>query len=192
MMFFTLKMKIKKIIHTSTSEVYGTAKYIPIDETHPLQGQSPYAATKIGADQIALSFYRSFDLPIVILRPFNTFGPRQSLRAVIPTIINQALKGRDEIALGSTIPKRDFSYIDDTVDGFMCAIQSKNIKGEIINLGSGYQFSVLDTLKLISEIMGKKIKVKNKKNNPIKKPKFFGLKKFFIKKGAKLIAPYSD
>ena len=147
------EMKVKKIIHTSTSEVYGTAKYIPIDETHPLQGQSPYAATKIGADQIALSFYRSFDLPIVILRPFNTFGPRQSARAIIPTIITQALK-KNKIKLGNLNPTRDFNYIDDTVDAFIkCLFTKKNLSGEVINIGSNYEISIQKTAEEILKIL---------------------------------------
>jgi len=170
------KYKIKKFLHTSTSEIYGNPIYFPIDENHPAQAYSPYSATKISADQLVMSFYRSFDLNASIIRPFNTYGPRQSLRAVIPTIINQILKERDEIVLGSLNPKRDFSYIDDTINGFICAINSNNIKGEIINLGSGYQFSVLDTLKFISEIMGKKIKVKKeKKRYRPKKSEIFNL-----------------
>ena len=155
------KYKIKKFLHTSTSEIYGNPIYFPIDENHPAQAYSPYSATKISADQLVMSFYRSFDLNASIIRPFNTYGPRQSLRAVIPTIINQMLRGKEEITLGSIKPKRDFSYIDDTVNGFICAIKSKKIKGEIINLGSGYQFSILETVRLISSILNKKVKIKN-------------------------------
>lgn len=155
------KNKVKKFIHTSTSEIYGNPLYLPIDENHPAQGYSPYSATKISADQLVMSFYRSFDLNASIIRPFNTYGPRQSLRAVIPTVINQILSGKKSVTLGLLKPKRDFSYIDDTVNGFICAIRSKKIKGETINLGSGYQFSILETVKLISSILNKKINIKN-------------------------------
>lgn len=147
------ELKIKKIIHTSTSEVYGSAQYIPIDENHPLQGQSPYAATKIGADQIALSFYRSFNLPITILRPFNTYGPRQSARAIIPTIITQALKNK-KINLGNLTPTRDFNYIDDVIDGFIkCLFSKKKLSGEVINIGSNYEISMEIVVKEILKIL---------------------------------------
>ncbi len=170
------KYKIKKFIHTSTSEIYGNPLYLPIDEKHPAQAFSPYSATKISADQLVMSFYRSFNLNASILRPFNTFGPRQSLRAVIPTIINQVLMGRKEIILGSTNPKRDFSYVDDTINGFINVIKSNQAKGEIINLGSGYQFSIIDTVKIISKIMGKRLKIKidNKRVRP-KKSEIYNL-----------------
>ena len=125
---------VKRVIHTSTSEVYGTAKTVPIREDHPLNGQSPYSATKIGADQLALSFHRSFGLPISILRPFNTYGPRQSARAVIPTIITQILKNKKSISLGSLSPTRDLVYVKDTVEGFVRAIQAPRIEGEIIQI----------------------------------------------------------
>jgi dTDP-glucose 4,6-dehydratase len=139
------------VIHTSTSEVYGTAQYVPIDEVHPLQGQSPYSASKIGADQIAMSYFYSFDLPVKILRPFNTYGPRQSLRAVIPTIITQILRGETNVRLGATSPRRDFNYVEDTVEGFMCALKSPNGVGEVINIGSGFDISVGDTAVMIAE-----------------------------------------
>ena len=133
------ELGVKKVIHTSTSEVYGTALTVPIREDHPLQGQSPYSATKIGADQLALSFHRSFSLPVTILRPFNTYGPRQSARAVIPTIITQILKGKKEISLGSLHPTRDLVFVEDTVDGFLKALKAPNIAGEVIHLGTGYE-----------------------------------------------------
>ncbi len=157
-------LNIEKIIHTSTSEVYGTAKYVPIDENHPLQGQSPYSASKIGADQIALSYYSSFGLPIVTLRPFNTFGPRQSARAVIPTIITQLINGNDEIELGNIHTTRDFSYIDYTVSGFISALEEKNILGETINLGSNFEISISDTVNIICEVMNKEISITQNEN----------------------------
>ena len=128
--------EIEKLIHTSTSEVYGTAQFVPITERHPLKGQSPYSASKIGADQIAYSYYSSFKVPVTILRPFNTYGPRQSIRAVIPTIILQILKGKNYINLGSVSPTRDFSYIDDTVEAFIKAIKTNRGTGDFINIGS--------------------------------------------------------
>ncbi|TCO73653.1 NAD-dependent 4,6-dehydratase LegB [Marinisporobacter balticus] len=132
----------KRVLITSTSEVYGTAQYVPIDEKHPLQGQSPYSATKIGADRIAESFYRSFNLPITIVRPFNTYGPRQSARAVIPTIITQLLSGKEEIKLGSLTPTRDFNYVKDTVDGFMEIAKSDKTIGEEINIATQKEISI--------------------------------------------------
>src|SRR5205823_4738674 len=131
----------KRIIHTSTSEVYGTAKVVPITESHPLQGQSPYSSSKIAADKIAESYYRSFDAPVVTVRPFNTYGPRQSTRAVIPTIITQAL-ARHEIRLGSLSPTRDFTYVQDTVRGFICAAEAEGVPGCEINLGTNNEISV--------------------------------------------------
>jgi len=154
---------IEKVIHTSTSEVYGTAKFVPITEEHPLQAQSPYSASKIGADQIASSYYSSYKLPLTILRPFNTYGPRQSTRAVIPTIIFQILKGSTSINLGSLNPKRDFTFIDDTVEAFVKTIKSSRKHGEIINIGSNFEISIKDTVKTISELMGKKINIKTEK-----------------------------
>jgi dTDP-glucose 4,6-dehydratase len=145
---------IGRVIHTSTSEVYGTARFVPISEEHPLQGQSPYSASKIGADQIALSFYSSFQTPVVVVRPFNTYGPRQSARAVIPTIITQVAKGKISIRLGSVSPTRDFNYVADTVAGFEAALKADHVAGEVINLGSNYEISVGDTARLIGEIMG--------------------------------------
>lgn len=136
------KLEIEKVLVTSTSEVYGTAQYVPIDEKHPFQGQSPYSATKIGADRLAESFYRSFDLPVVIVRPFNTYGPRQSARAVIPTIITQLLAGTTEIKLGSLDPTRDFNYVQDTVNGFLEIAKSDRTIGEEINIATGVEISV--------------------------------------------------
>ena len=136
------KLGIEKTLVTSTSEVYGTAQYVPIDEKHPFQGQSPYSATKIGADRLAESFYRSFDLPVTIVRPFNTYGPRQSARAVIPTIITQLLAGVTEIKLGSLDPTRDFNYVKDTVNGFLEIAKSDQTIGEEINIATGVEISV--------------------------------------------------
>lgn len=154
------KYKVKRFIQTSTSEVYGTAKYIPIDEKHPLSGQSPYAASKIASDQLALSYYRSFDLPVTILRPFNTFGPRQSLRAVIPTIISQCLFNDGIVKLGNINTTRDFVFINDTVNAFRLAIKNKNILGEVINIGNNFEISIKEIIKNISQITNKKIKIK--------------------------------
>jgi NAD dependent epimerase/dehydratase len=153
------ELNVSRVIHTSTSEVYGTAQYVPIDEKHPLQGQSPYSASKIGADQLAFSFYSSFNLPVVTLRPFNTYGPRQSARAVIPTIITQIANGNSQIKLGSVTPTRDFNFISDTVKGFISALSSKSGVGEVINLGSNFEISIQDIASLISEIMNQEIKV---------------------------------
>lgn len=153
------ELGIKRIIHTSTSEVYGTALFVPITEEHPLQGQSPYSATKIAADQLAYSFYASFGLPVVILRPFNTYGPRQSARAVIPTIITQIANGKRKIKLGAVSPTRDFNYVQDTVSGFIAALISENGLGEVVNLGSNFEISVGDTAKLIADAMNVKIEI---------------------------------
>ncbi|TJY41958.1 SDR family NAD(P)-dependent oxidoreductase [Cohnella pontilimi] len=144
---------IRKVVHTSTSEVYGTALYVPIDEKHPLQGQSPYSASKIGADQMALSFYRSFGLPVGVIRPFNTYGPRQSARAVIPTIITQLAAGSERLKLGSLHPTRDFNYVEDTVNGFIAFLNSDQSAGKEINIGSNYEVSIGDTVRLIQDIM---------------------------------------
>tara|TARA_A100001015_G_scaffold72412_1_gene80377 strand:+ start:6977 stop:7969 length:993 start_codon:yes stop_codon:yes gene_type:complete len=154
---------VSKIFVTSTSEVYGTAQKVPIDETHSLNAQSPYAASKIGADQLALSFNKSFGLPVTILRPFNTFGPRQSARAIIPTIITQILKS-DKIKLGNLTPKRDFTYVEDTVEAFVKALKANKISGEVINIGNNFEISIKDTLKIIKEIYGKEVQlIKDKK-----------------------------
>jgi len=145
---------VQKVIHTSTSEVYGTAQFVPITEAHPLQGQSPYSASKIGADQIAMSFYTSFNTPVSIIRPFNTYGPRQSARAVIPTIITQVANGKRKIKLGSVTPTRDFNYVTDTVRGFIAALQSDKSVGEVINIGSNFEITIGDTVGAIAEAMG--------------------------------------
>ncbi len=146
-------LNIKKIMVTSTSEVYGTAQYVPIDEKHPYQGQSPYSATKIGADRLAESFYRSFSLPVAIVRPFNTFGPRQSARAVIPTIISQLLAGKEEIKLGSLTPTRDFNYVKDTAAGFIAIAESDKTVGQEINIATQKEISIGDLAKeIISQI----------------------------------------
>ncbi len=141
-----------RVVHTSTSEVYGTALRTPIDEDHPLQGQSPYSASKIGADKIAESYFRSFNIPVVVLRPFNTFGPRQSARAFIPTIISQAL-ARDEIHLGALTPERDMTFVADTVEGFILAGTVSGIEGETINLGTGETYSIGDFAQRILKLM---------------------------------------
>ncbi|TKI59413.1 SDR family NAD(P)-dependent oxidoreductase [Brevibacillus antibioticus] len=153
------ELEVEKVVHTSTSEVYGTAKFVPITEEHPLQGQSPYSASKIGADQLALSFYSSFNLPVSIIRPFNTYGPRQSARAVIPTIITQIASGERKIRLGSLHPTRDFNYVKDTVSGFISVAQSDKSVGEVINIGSNYEVSIGQTATLIAELMGQDIEI---------------------------------
>ena len=147
------ELGVKRVVHTSTSEVYGTARFVPITEAHPLSGQSPYAATKIGADQLAMSFHNAFNLPLVIVRPFNTYGPRQSARAVIPTVITQIANGAKQIQLGALSPTRDFNYVQDTVNGFIAALGADHVDGEVINLGSNFEISVGDTVKLIAKIM---------------------------------------
>ena len=149
---------VMRVVQTSTSEVYGSAQYIPIDEVHPLHPQSPYAASKVGADQLALSFHASFDLPVGILRPFNTYGPRQSARAVIPTIISQ-LANKSKVKLGSLSPTRDFSFVQDTANGFLAAAQSDAIIGQTINLGSGFEISIKDTAETIAKIMNTKLEL---------------------------------
>lgn len=154
----TINSNVKKIIHTSTSEVYGTPKYIPIDEKHLVSAQSPYAASKIAADQIALSYNKSFNTPVTVLRPFNTFGPRQSLRAVIPTIITQILS-KKFVKLGSIYPTRDLTYIEDTTDAFLSALNKKKDIGEIINVGSGFEISIKELVSKISNILGFKINI---------------------------------
>lgn len=153
------ELNIEKVVHTSTSEVYGTAKYVPIDENHPLQGQSPYSASKIGADQMVLSFYKSFDTPVSIIRPFNTYGPRQSARAVIPTIISQLAAGTTNIKLGAVSPTRDFNFVKDTVNGFITIMNSDKSNGEIINIGSNYEISIGETAEMIADIMDVKLTI---------------------------------
>jgi len=152
--------EVEKIVHTSTSEVYGTAKYVPIDENHPLQGQSPYSASKIGADKIAESFHLSFELPVATIRPFNTFGPRQSLRAVIPTIISQALT-RSEVHLGSLHPTRDYTYVKDLAEGFIKVGESPKSVGEVINIGSNFEISIGDLAQKIISLTGKDVEIKH-------------------------------
>ncbi len=146
-------LNFEKIIHTSTSEVYGSAKYLPIDEEHILQSQSPYSASKISADHLAMSFYFSFDLPVTILRPFNAYGPRQSARAVIPTMIIQILNNKEKILLGSINPKRDFNYVTDIASAFFKSINKENINGEVINVGNNFDISIKDTFFMIKELM---------------------------------------
>jgi dTDP-glucose 4,6-dehydratase len=148
------QLGVAKLVHTSTSEVYGTARFVPITEEHPLQGQSPYAASKIGADQMAMAFLASFNTPVTIIRPFNTYGPRQSTRAIIPTIITQIAGGQRRVKLGALHPTRDFNYITDTVGGFIAAIESDRGTGEVINIGSNYEISIGETVQLIAESMG--------------------------------------
>ncbi|MFB8147836.1 GDP-mannose 4,6-dehydratase [Microbacterium sp. NPDC056003] len=145
---------VGRFIHTSTSEVYGTARYVPMDEAHPLQGQSPYSASKIAADQMVNAYYTSFALPALTIRPFNTFGPRQSARAVIPTIISQLAAGKREVQLGALTPTRDFTYVPDTVAGFTAALTSTAGVGEVVNLGVGFEVSIGETFDLIAEAMG--------------------------------------
>jgi dTDP-glucose 4,6-dehydratase len=153
------ELGVSKVVHTSTSEVYGTAKFVPITEEHPLQGQSPYAASKIGADQIAMSFYHAFDTPVSTARPFNTYGPRQSARAVIPTVITQIANGVKKIKLGALHPTRDFNYIKDTVRGFIAVAESEKSVGEVVNIGSNFEVSIGDTVNLIAEVMGADIEI---------------------------------
>ena len=152
------ELGIAKVVHTSTSEVYGTAQRIPIDESHPLQGQSPYSASKIGADKLAESFYCAYELPVVTVRPFNTYGPRQSARAVIPTIISQALT-RDELHLGSLETRRDFTYVTDTVAGFILAAEARGVEGQVVNLGTGSEVSVGELVQVIGRILGRELRV---------------------------------
>ena len=153
------ELEVERVIHTSTSEVYGTARFVPITEEHPLQGQSPYSATKIAADQLAYSFFSSFGLPVVIVRPFNTYGPRQSARAVIPTIITQIVNGLRQIKLGAVSPTRDFNFVLDTVAGFIAALNTDQGVGEVVNLGSNFEITIGDTAQLIAETMGVEIEI---------------------------------
>lgn len=153
------ELGVSKVVHTSTSEVYGTAQFVPITEEHPLQGQSPYSASKIGADQIAMSFYSSFETPVSIIRPFNTYGPRQSARAVIPTIITQIANGQRKLKLGAIHPTRDFNYVSDTVEGFIAVAESDRSVGEVVNIGSNFEVSIGDTVKLIAEVMGADVEI---------------------------------
>lgn len=149
-----LELGVSRLIHTSTSEVYGSALYVPIDESHPLQAQSPYSATKIAADQLALSFWRSFEVPVVVLRPFNTYGPRQSARAIIPTVISQILSGASNLSVGSTHPTRDLSFVTDTTSGFVAALRANGVEGKTLNLGSSFEISIEDLIRAIASKMG--------------------------------------
>jgi NAD dependent epimerase/dehydratase len=153
----SLENNCSRIIHTSTSEVYGTAKYVPIDENHPLQAQSPYSASKIGADAMAMSFYNAFELPVSIARPFNTYGPRQSARAIIPTIIGQIASGLKVIKVGDLSPTRDFNFVKDTCKGFIAIAESSQSIGEVINISSNFEVSIQETLDLINKLMGKSV-----------------------------------
>jgi NAD dependent epimerase/dehydratase len=153
------ELGVEKVVHTSTSEVYGTAKFVPITEEHPLQGQSPYSASKIGADQIALSFYNAFDTPVSVIRPFNTYGPRQSARAIIPTVITQIAAGQRKIKLGALHPTRDFNFVNDTVQGFLSVARSAQSVGEVINIGSNFEVSIGETVQMIADIMGADIEI---------------------------------
>lgn len=150
---------VRRFIQTSTSEVYGSAISLPMGESHPLQAQSPYSASKIAADAMVFSYWSSFDFPATILRPFNTFGPRQSHRAVIPTLISQALKEGDKVFLGSLSPRRDFSFIEDTIDGYIRAVEAPGIEGEVINLGTGFDVSIGELVSLVGEVLGRPIVV---------------------------------
>jgi NAD dependent epimerase/dehydratase len=151
--------KLQKVIITSTSETYGTAQYVPIDENHPMVGQSPYSATKIGADQLALSYFRSFELPVKIVRPFNTYGPRQSARAIIPTVISQILAGKKQLQLGNLSPTRDLTFVKDTANGFLEIANSEKLYGEITNVGMSHEISIGDLVKKIAELIGTKVEI---------------------------------
>lgn len=163
-------LRVERVVHTSTSEVYGTALFVPITEDHPLQGQSPYSASKIGADQMALAFHRSFDTPVTVIRPFNTYGPRQSARAVIPTIITQALSEQKKLTLGAITPTRDFNYVDDTVAAFVMMAEGTKGIGEVLNIGSNFEISIEDTVKVIGEVTGNtfEIEAEDKRIRPAK------------------------
>jgi len=150
---------LDRVIVTSTSETYGSAQYVPIDEEHPLVGQSPYSASKISADQLSISYHRSFEMPVTIARPFNTYGPRQSARAIIPTIITQILNGQNEIKLGNLSPTRDFNYVKDTAAGFIALAKADNTIGEITNIGSNFEISMRDTVDLIVKLTGENVKI---------------------------------
>lgn len=155
------ELGVARVVHTSTSEVYGTARFVPITEEHPLQGQSPYSASKIGADQIAMSFHASFETPVATIRPFNTYGPRQSARAVIPTIITQIAAGARSIKLGATHPTRDFNFVRDTVRGFVAVAENDAAVGQVTNIGSDYEVTIGDTARLIAEVMGVEIAIES-------------------------------
>ncbi|KZR69972.1 dTDP-glucose 4,6-dehydratase [Prochlorococcus marinus str. MIT 1313] len=157
-----LQHNVERLIHTSTSECYGNSLYVPMDEEHPLNAQSPYAASKIAADQFCLSFHKSFNLPLTILRPFNTYGPRQSLRAVIPSIIMQAIQGKKTVSLGSLIPTRDFTHVFDTCDAFIKVCNSKTTIGHVINCASNFEVSIKEVVEIISRLLDTEIVVKTK------------------------------
>jgi len=150
---------VNRVVHTSTSEIYGTAQYVPIDEAHPINPQSPYAASKASADFLALSYYRSFGLPVTVVRPFNTYGPRQSARAIIPTVISQLLDGKETLSLGNLTPTRDLTFVSDTVSGFLAAAASPQTVGETVNLGTGSEISIGDLVLKIARIMGREVKI---------------------------------
>ena len=150
---------VQRVVHTSTSETYGTAQFVPITEDHPLVGQSPYAATKIGADQIALSYWRSFETPITVLRPFNTYGPRQSARAIIPTVITQIASGRSAISLGALTPTRDFNFVLDTAAAFLSVSQCDSALGQVVNAASNFEISIGSTVQLIAEVMDRQVEI---------------------------------
>ncbi|MCW5632644.1 MAG: NAD-dependent 4,6-dehydratase LegB [Rubrivivax sp.] len=155
------ELGVQRVVHTSTSEVYGTARFVPMTEEHPLQGQSPYSASKIGADQVALSFHLSFGTPVAVIRPFNTYGPRQSARAVIPTIITQIAAGESQVRLGATHPTRDFNYVQDTVRAFVAVAESDAAVGRVINAGSNYEVSIGETARTIARLMNRTIEVRS-------------------------------
>jgi len=150
---------VQRVVHTSTSEIYGTAQYVPIDEAHPVSPQSPYAASKASADFLALSYHRSFGLPVTVVRPFNTYGPRQSARAIIPTVISQILDGKETLSLGNLTPTRDLTFVSDTVSGFLAAAASPQTVGETVNLGTGSEISIGDLVLKIARIMGREVKI---------------------------------
>lgn len=154
-----MENNVSQVIHTSTSEVYGTALYVPIDEKHPLQAQSPYSASKMSGDHMALSFFNAFELPVTVARPFNTYGPRQSARAVIPAVITQIAAGKKVLQLGDLSPTRDFNYVEDTCRGFIAIAEAKGTAGEVINIGSNFEISVFDTLAMIKEIMNSEVEI---------------------------------
>ena len=163
-----LENKVKRFVHTSTSEVYGTAQYVPIDEKHPLQPQSPYSASKIGADSMALSYHNSFEIPITVARPFNTYGPRQSARAIIPTLISQMASGKEVIKVGDLIPTRDFNFVEDTARGLLLLSQSEKTIGRTVNIGSNSEISIGDLLNLLQKLMNKKVTIvsENERKRP--------------------------
>lgn len=157
------KLNLENILITSTSETYGSAQYIPIDEKHPMVGQSPYSASKIAADQLAISYYRSFGTPVKIVRPFNTYGPRQSARAIIPTVITQILGNNKELTLGNLSPTRDLNYVKDTIDGFIAIAANSSFNGEIVNIGSGFEISIKDLVALILKLLGEEVSISSDK-----------------------------